>query len=78
MIDRQKLETVLSRRFPDASTGQIAATANAIMGLGDDWEEIGDRSELGYRVTAKCAEFCVLAGCARDGGEFRLFRRRHG
>ena len=33
MIDRQKLETILSTRFPDAGTVQIAAAANAIMGL---------------------------------------------
>jgi hypothetical protein len=32
MLDRQKIETVLSRRFPGATTEQIAAAANAIMG----------------------------------------------
>jgi hypothetical protein len=33
MIDRQKLETILIRRFPGASHEQVAAAANAIMGL---------------------------------------------
>ncbi len=33
MIDRQQLETVLQRRFPNASLEQIAAAANAIIAL---------------------------------------------
>ena len=33
MIDRQKLETVLTRRFPTASRIEIAAAANAIVAL---------------------------------------------
>jgi len=33
MLDRQKLEAILTRRFPDAPRDQLAAAANAIMGL---------------------------------------------
>jgi hypothetical protein len=33
MIDREKLETILRRRFPGASLDQVAAAANAIIGL---------------------------------------------
>ena len=33
MRDRQKIETLLARRFPGSTPGQIAAAANAIMGL---------------------------------------------
>ena len=33
MIDRQQLETILCRRFPGATPEQVAAAANAIMGL---------------------------------------------
>ena len=33
MIDRQQLECILARRFPGAPLDQIAAAANAIMGL---------------------------------------------
>ncbi len=65
MLDRQKLETLLSRRFPGASRDQVAAAANAIMGLDDEWEEI-----------SPCAESCVVAHGAEDGAEFRLLRRR--
>jgi hypothetical protein len=40
MLDRQKIETILSRRFPGATLSQVAAAANAIMGIDDEWEEI--------------------------------------
>jgi hypothetical protein len=40
MLDRQKLETILSRRFPGSRRDQVAAAANAIMGLSDEWEEV--------------------------------------
>ncbi len=65
MLDRQKLETLLSRRFPNANRDQVAAAANAIMGLGDEWEEV-----------TPCAEICVVARDQADGAEFRLLRRR--
>ena len=65
MIDRQKLETILRRRFPDAAHVQIAAAANAIMGLADEWEEVG-------------VDLAVLAREAEVGTEFRILRRRDG
>ena len=37
MRDRHVLETVLIRRFPGASREQVAAAANAIMSLVDQW-----------------------------------------
>jgi hypothetical protein len=40
MVDRQKVETILRRRFPGSNAAQVAAAANAIMGLGDEWEEV--------------------------------------
>lgn len=40
MLDRQKLEALLSKRFPNSRNDQIAAAANAIMGLDDEWEEV--------------------------------------
>lgn len=33
MLDRQQLEVLLANRFPGATADQIAAAANAIMGL---------------------------------------------
>jgi hypothetical protein len=76
MIDRQKLETVLGRRFPGASHVQIAAAANAIMGLEDEWEEVGTPDDFGYNVSSRCVDICALAREADMGTEFRVLRRR--
>ncbi len=77
MLDRQKVEAILSRRFPGAAHDQVAAAANAIMGLKDEWEEIVDgAAELGYHFSIQCADICYLAREAQEGTEFRLFRRR--
>lgn len=78
MIDRQKLETVLSRRFPGSTRDQIAAAANAIMGLDDEWEEVGNEEEFGYHVSVQCADICAIAREAEAGTEFRVLRRRAG
>jgi hypothetical protein len=40
MLDRQKVEAILGRRFPGAARDQVAAAVNAIMGLSDEWEEV--------------------------------------
>ena len=36
MLDRLKIETILTRRFPGATLAQVAAATNAIMGLDDE------------------------------------------
>ena len=64
MLDRQKIEIVLTRRFPGASREQVAAAANAIMGIGDEWEEISN------------TDVCCLDREVQQGSEFRLLRRR--
>lgn len=76
MIDRQKLETVLSRRFPGAARPQIAAAANAIMGLEDEWEEVGTCDDFGDNVSSCGADIRALAREADAGTEFRVLRRR--
>lgn len=63
MLDRQKLESILLKRFPGASRQQIAASANAIMGLEEEWEEI------------PCPNAAELAGQLSEGVELRLLRR---
>lgn len=40
MRDRQKIETLLARRFPGSTPGQIAAAANAIMALDEPSEKL--------------------------------------
>jgi hypothetical protein len=59
MLDRQKLEAVLSKRFPDAKREQVAAAANAIMGLPDEWEEVGDFADA-HRTAETAVEFRIL------------------
>ena len=49
MVDREKVLAVLAKRFPGATVDQMAAAANAIVGLDDEWEEVTEREEqLGY------------------------------
>lgn len=75
LLDRQKVEVVLTRRFPDARDDQVAAAVNAIMGLSDEWEEVLHRGRR-FGHSSWCREPHCLAREADDGGEFRLFRRR--
>jgi hypothetical protein len=77
MLDRQKIETILTRRFSAASASDIAAAANAIMGLGDEWEEILEQDRaLGHHTSADCRDVCYLAQEFECGAAFRLFRRQ--
>jgi hypothetical protein len=64
MLDRQKLETILERRLPGATHDQVAVSANAIMGLDEEWEEV------------QAHDFQALAAEIREGEEVRLLRRR--
>ena len=64
MLDRQKVETILVRRFPGATRDQVAVSANAIMGLDEEWEEL------------QCHDFEALAAQVNEGAEIRVLRRR--
>lgn len=77
MLDRQKVEAILGRRFPGASRDQVAAAANAIMGLPDEWEEVlHEDDRAGYHSSHDCGSVCYLTGEGDQAVEFRLFRRR--
>ena len=77
MVDRQKVEALLARRFPGAPHQQVAAAANAIMGLDDEWEEIVDQDHyLGCHSSSACNGACYLARELERNAEFRLLRRR--
>lgn len=77
MRDRQKIEAVLTRRFAGATAEQIAAAANAIMGLDDEWEEVlGNDDAFGCHYAAPCRDICALARTLESGTAFRLLRRR--
>ena len=79
MRDRQKIEAILTRRFPGAPRHQVAAAANAIMGLGEEWEEIlnpdgtfDEDSDVDVRHAG------LLAQRLESGADVRVFRRREG
>jgi hypothetical protein len=78
MLDRQKVEAILTRRFPGATRDQVAAAANAIMGLSDEWEEVlHTDNHYGYHFSNECGSVCYLTPDAgQQGVEFRLFKRR--
>jgi hypothetical protein len=63
MIDREKVLAVLRRRFPDAPAAEVAAAANAIVGLPDEWREV------------ECTDLHDLVERLRSGHEFRLLER---
>jgi hypothetical protein len=64
MFDRQKIEAILWRRFPGATRAQIAAAANAIMGMNDEGEELAR-----HQIDDVPRE-------ADRGTDLRFFRRR--
>lgn len=65
MVDREKIVAVLRKRFPSAPAADVAAAANAIVGLGEEWHEVEATANLQ-----------ALADRLRHGSEFRLFERR--
>jgi hypothetical protein len=77
MIDREKVLAVLSKRFPGATSQQMAAAANAVVGLGDEWEDVTPREpEMGYHCSIQCGQECYVADQVRHGAEIRIFLRR--
>ena len=77
MLDREKVETILRRRFSGATRDQLAAAANAIMGLPDEWEEVVHENEpIGHHFSNHCGQLCYPTADLEEGIEFRLFRRR--
>jgi hypothetical protein len=77
MVDRDKVLSVLRKRFPAATPQQVACAANAIVGLEDEWEEIAwDALEAACSSRITGGERCVLADEIRQGTEFHLFRKR--
>ena len=77
MIDREKVLAVLSKRFPGSTPEQMAAAANAVVGLADEWEDVtAHEPEFGYHFSVQCGEICYLAEQTDRGGQFRVFRRR--
>jgi hypothetical protein len=76
MVDREKVLSVLRKRFPDASVDVVAAAANAIVGLSDEWTELtGYGEEVAAHLAVRCSDSCGLAAECDGGSEFRLLKR---
>jgi hypothetical protein len=56
----------------------LQAAASGIMGLSDEWEEIGRDHEplVPYHVRPECRNLCYPTQELARGGQLRLFRRR--
>ena len=70
MLDREQIVAVLLRRFPGAAIQQVAAAANAIIGLDDEWLEV----PLSENTGSWCRNGCQLKRLARDG-QVKVFLR---
>jgi hypothetical protein len=71
MLDREKIVAVLKRRFPASTPGEIAAAANALVGLEDEWMELS----LIRNGEGQCGDGCYLQQVLQDR-EIRMFSRR--
>ena len=75
MLDREKVVAVLTRRFPGSAIEQVAAAANAIVGLDDEWLEVPVSHDGGE---PPCRDGCQLQRLSREG-QVKLFcRENHG
>ena len=75
MVDRDKVLSVLHKRFPGASRQQVAWAANAIVGLDDEWEAVA-WNEPEIECPGSCGQGCYLADRISSGTEFRIFQKR--
>jgi hypothetical protein len=76
--DRQKIESILTRRFPGASRRDVAAATNAIVGLDPEWEEVlhQDRA-VHHHIAPECGCVCGLTPTGDEVLEFPVFVRMH-
>jgi hypothetical protein len=76
MLDREKVVAVLKRRFPGATPEQVAAAANAIVGLDDEWIELSTLfTNRNGKEPPPCGDSCYLVEASRAGASFRVFKR---
>jgi hypothetical protein len=77
MLDREKVVAVLKRRFPGSALEQVAAAANAIVGMDDEWEDV---SPPGINWTADsrgpCRDGCYLRRIAGGRAMLKVHRRK--
>lgn len=74
MVDREKVLTVLLKRFPEAAANDVAAAANAIVGLEAEYVAVapGDLTRFECNAGGQWYTSRHLAN-----GDLRIFRRKH-
>jgi hypothetical protein len=77
MVDRDKVLSVLHKRFPGALRQQVAWAANEIVGFDDEWEIVAwNEPEIECSDSVSDGQRCHLADRILDGTEFRIFQKR--
>ena len=76
MIDRERVLAVLQKRFPGATPDQVAAAANAIVGLADEWVDVtACQPDINHCASVHCAQTCFIADQRQQGSEFRILMK---
>ena len=73
MIDREKVLAVLLKRFPDAAANDVAAAANAIVGLEPDYAPLAPPDLLRFECDAGRHMYTMRHV---TNGDVRIFRRK--
>lgn len=73
MVDREKVLTVLLKRFPEAAANDVAAAANAIVGLESEYVPVGPADLTQFECCAGRQSY-TLRHLAN--GDIRMFRRK--
>ena len=75
MIDRDKVTSVLTKRFPSAGPADIAAAANAIVGLAHEYTPVAPASVTRFNCAGPKSSYTE-----RDllSGQLRVFVRTNG
>ena len=76
MLDREKVVAVLKRRFPGTAAEQVAAAANAIVGMDEDWIEVVQSGQRLDATSSVCRDGCFLERAAAAGVVLKVFRKR--
>lgn len=77
MVEREQVVEVRRTRVPDAAVADVAAAANAVVSLGDEWREVEDLQEvLGPQSEAvACADSACLVERLRQRVGVKLLQR---
>ena len=73
MVDREKVLAVLLKRFPEAAANDIAAAANAIVGLEPEYVPLGPADLVRFECEAGRHAYTMRH---LTNGDVRVFRRK--